>query len=78
MLAGGFEIPRRAPLGEFTASETNESGNAASAARKPKSPLRIALIGFGLAVYTLIVVAYFFKGSAIPNRVFDYVKIRQR
>lgn len=64
MLAGGFEIPRRAPLGEIAASETNESGNAASAARKPKSPLRIALIGFAITIYTLIVVLYFFKGVA--------------
>ena len=61
MLAGGFEIPRRAPLGESAAGEV---GNSASASRQPKSPLRIALIGLGLAVYTLLVVAYFFKGSA--------------
>jgi hypothetical protein len=64
MLAGGFEIPRRAPLGDVGASNTNVSGNPASASSQPKSPLRIALISFGVAVYTLIVVAYFFKGSA--------------
>ncbi len=64
MLAGGFEIPRNAPLGEADAANAKESGGAGSTARQPKSPLRIALIGFGLAVYTLIVVAYFFKGSA--------------
>lgn len=64
MSAGGFEIPRNAPLGEVDVTNANESSGAASAARQPKSPLRIALIGFGLAVYTLIVVAYFFKGSA--------------
>lgn len=64
MLAGGFEIPRRAPLGDLGASNTIVSGNAASASSQPKSPLRIALISFGVAVYTLIVVAYFFKGSA--------------
>ncbi len=64
MLAGGFEIPRRAPLREVDSSTQNESGNAALSARQTKSPLRIALICIGLAVYTLIVVAYFFKGSA--------------
>lgn len=64
MLAGGFEIPGRAPLGEVAATNANESGNATSSSRQSKSPLRIALLGFGLAVYTLIVVAYFFKGSA--------------
>ncbi len=58
MAAGGFEIPQRAPLGE------SDSSNTASAPQKPKSPLRIALFAFALAVYTLIVVAYFFKGSA--------------
>jgi hypothetical protein len=64
MMAGGFEIPRRAPLNEAGASDANDAGKTASTAHKPKSPLRIALIGFGIAVYTLILVAYFFKGSA--------------
>lgn len=64
MTAGGFEIPRRAPLGDDGANNSNASGNTASAARKPTSPLRIALTAAGLAVYLFIVVAYYFKGAA--------------
>jgi hypothetical protein len=55
MTAGGFEIPRRAPL---AAPVSNTS--AASPANRFSPPL----IGVGLALYTLIVVFYFFKGAA--------------
>lgn len=58
MIAGNFEIPGRAPLGEAGA------GNAAATPSKPNSPLRIALTAAGLAVYLFIVVAYYFKGAA--------------
>lgn len=64
MTAGGFEIPRRAPLGEAAANTENKSDNTASAPRKPTSPLHIALTAAGLAVYLFIVVAYYFKGAA--------------
>lgn len=64
MTAGGFEIPRRAPLGEDGANNSDASGNTASASRKPTSPLRIALTAAGLAVYLFIIVAYYFKGAA--------------
>lgn len=58
MLAGSFEIPRRAPLGG------DGAGNTASAPSKPKSPLGIALTAAALLTYLLIVVAYYFKGAA--------------
>lgn len=64
MLAGGFEIPRRAPLAEVDASNANESGNSALSSRQPKSPLRIALIAAALVAYLFILILYFFKGSA--------------
>lgn len=64
MTAGGFEIPRRAPLGESAANTANESDNAPAAARQATSPLRIALTAAALAAYLLIVVLYFFKGAA--------------
>ena len=62
MLAGGFKIPRRAPLAMD--SRTVEDSDA--------KPLRVAsvggvstsLIAGGLALYLLVVVAYFFKGAA--------------
>lgn len=64
MTAGSFEIPRRAPLGEIAANTANESGNAASASRKPVSPLRIGLTAAALLIYLFVVVAYYFKGAA--------------
>lgn len=64
MMAGGFDIPRRAPLGDDGADNSNTSANNASAARKPTSPLRIALTVAALVVYGFIVVAYYFKGAA--------------
>lgn len=64
MLAGGFEIPSRAPLGGADASNPKQSRDAASVLSQPRNPFRIALISFGIAVYSLLVIAYFFKGSA--------------
>ena len=61
MSAGGFEIPRRAPLGEDAASETAKT---TSAEGKSRSPLRTGLMAAALVAYLFIVVAYFFKGSA--------------
>jgi hypothetical protein len=55
MIAGGFDIPRRAPLGGATPAVTT---NAPSARMAP------AFIGVGIALYLLVVVLYFFKGSA--------------
>jgi hypothetical protein len=63
MTAGGFEIPRRAPLGEDGAA-TNRRQQHSIASRKPTSPLRIALTAAALTVYLFIVVAYYFKGAA--------------
>lgn len=64
MMAGSFEIPRRAPIGDEGATNSNASANTASAARKSMSPLRIALTVVALVVYGFIVVAYYFKGAA--------------
>ena len=64
MLAGGFEIPRRAPLSEVSVAATNNVSKTTPAPRKPKSPLRITLIAAALAVYAFIVVFYYFKGAA--------------
>lgn len=64
MLAGGFEIPRRAPLSEVSASEPNVASQAPSAPRKSKGPAHIALIATALAAYTIIVALYYFKGAA--------------
>jgi hypothetical protein len=61
MLAGGFEIPRRAPLGE---AATSEVAKTTSTAGKSRSPLRTGLLAAALVAYLFIVVAYFFKGSA--------------
>lgn len=58
MLAGGFEIPRRAPLGE------DDAGNTASASRKPTNTPRIALGALALVAYLFLVVLYYFKGAA--------------
>lgn len=62
MLAGGFEIPSRAPLSDI-AETVGDTANSKSAG-KPKRPLSIALICLGLTAYLFIVVLYFFKGSA--------------
>lgn len=64
MMAGSFEIPRRAPIGDEGATNSNASANTASAARKSMSPLRLALTVVALVVYGFIVVAYYFKGAA--------------
>lgn len=64
MSAGGFEIPRRAPLNEASTTEASAVRGTASAPSQPKSPLRIALIAVGLAAYLFIVVLYYFKGAA--------------
>lgn len=62
MMAGGFEIPRRAPLNH--SPETENSTASAKSPSKPKSPITVALIAAALVVYMFIVVLYFFKGSA--------------
>jgi hypothetical protein len=62
MMAGGFEIPRRAPLGNST--ETGNTTASVKSPSKPKNPFTIALIAAALVVYMFIVVLYFFKGSA--------------
>jgi hypothetical protein len=64
MTAGGFEIPHRAPLGDDGTNNSNESGNTASAARKPTSQLRIGLIAAALVAYLFVIVVYYFKGAA--------------
>lgn len=73
MIAGGFEIPRRAPLANVEAtSRRQESSSDALVADSQTnhrqatgaSLPRIALITAGLAVYLFIVVFYFFKGAA--------------
>ncbi len=55
MTAGGFEIPRRAPL----SASTPTAGASAS-----KNPLPLGLISIGIAIYVFVVVLYFFKGAA--------------
>ncbi len=62
MIAGGFEIPRRAPL-KVTA-RTATSRFATINQSHPKKPLPLGLIGAGLAFYLIVVVFYFFKGAA--------------
>lgn len=64
MTAGGFEIPRRAPLGEAAANTGNESDNPTSTSRKSTSPIRIGLIAAALLAYLFVVVLYYFKGAA--------------
>lgn len=61
MLAGGFEVPRRAPLG---GASTGESLESTSSAGKPRSLLWIGGMAAALLVYLFFVVAYFFKGAA--------------
>lgn len=62
MMAGSFEIPRRAPLNNSTENENSTAS--AKSPSKLKSPFTIALIATALVVYMFIVVLYFFKGSA--------------
>jgi hypothetical protein len=71
MAAGGFEVPRRAPLEQGAVGIPVAVGSSAISTPQPTgpkpgatSPLRLALIAAGLAVYLLIVVLYFFKGVA--------------
>lgn len=61
MVAGGFEIPRRAPLNASTPAVT---ANAPATKSTPKNPLTPGLIGVGIALYVFVVVLYFFKGAA--------------
>ncbi|MSU59901.1 MAG: hypothetical protein EXS35_17330 [Pedosphaera sp.] len=61
MVAGGFEIPRHAPLNASTPALT---ANAPASKSTPKNPLTPGLIGAGIALYVLVVVLYFFKGAA--------------
>ncbi len=72
MAVAGFEPPRRAPL-EGGVVEPAATGNevtpAAQTAKslltlKPRTPLAWVLVGSGLAVYLLVVVLWFFKGSS--------------
>lgn len=60
MLAGGFKIPSRAPLDGAGAI----AQNGAKSSRSGTSPVRMAAIAGGVAIYLLLVVAYFFKGAA--------------
>ena len=59
MTAGGFNIPRRAPL---AATETAQPTTKTSAGKT--SSLKVAFATGALAVYLFLVVLYFFKGSA--------------
>ncbi len=61
MVAGGFEIPRRAPLNASTPAVT---ANAPATKSAPKNPLSPGLIGVGIALYAFVVALYFFKGAA--------------
>ena len=61
MVAGGFEIPRRAPLNDSTPAVT---ANAPATKSTPKNSLSTGLIGVGIALYVFVVVLYFFKGAA--------------
>ncbi len=60
MLAGGFEIPRRAPLAEIPASGATEEEKRSTSNRSLPIPV---LVG-GMAIYLLLIVLYFFKGAA--------------
>lgn len=61
MTAGGFEIPRRAPLAGKI--EPGPEGAAVPSANRLGLAWKI-FAGVGLAAYLLVVVAYFLKGSA--------------
>lgn len=73
MLAGGFEIPRKAPLAPATRELMPSLGNAnsvagsgvARAAFAPGLPLTAAVLGG----YVFIVILYFFKGAAWAGSV---------
>lgn len=65
MLAGGFEVPGRAPLGTEAAADSGVAvGPAPKAPAQSSSPLRVALIAAAIAVYGFVVVLYYFKGVA--------------
>lgn len=60
MTAGGFRIPRRAPL---AATETSQPATKASATSENTDSFKFAFVG-ALAVYLFLIVLYFFKGAA--------------
>ncbi len=65
MLAGGFEIPGRAPLAADAAANSGEAGSALKAPAHASRPGRRALFfAVALAAYGLVVVLYYFKGVA--------------
>lgn len=63
MTAGGFTIPRRAPLAEVADSATPHPPAAPSHATQA-SPVSTGLIAGAFVVYLFLVVLYFFKGAA--------------
>jgi hypothetical protein len=66
MLAGGFKIPRRAPL----ANEVSQTSQGSTSAKPDKrSPVVVLLSAVALVAYLLLVVAYFFKGAAWAGSV---------
>ncbi len=61
MVAGGFEIPRRAPLNDVT---TASAAKAPASTKTRKNLQTRVLIGLGIALYAVVVARYFFQGAA--------------
>jgi hypothetical protein len=72
MLAGGFEIPRRAPLAEAAGSASNNERSTA----KASIGFPIPVLAGALALYVLLVVFYFFKGAAWAGSTAAKVGVR--
>lgn len=62
MITTGFEIPRRAPLGD--AAPVSRSDSTRTEPTASTKPLATGWIAAGIALYAVVVVAYFFKGAA--------------